>query len=56
MAEGGSLVTPGQAVRDWLRKMGEVAMETWADQVTDSARLAHPAPSGLLLDGGLDLV
>lgn len=43
MAESGSLVTPDQAVRDWLRKMGEVARATWADQVTDSARLAHPA-------------
>lgn len=41
-------MTPDQAVRDWLRKMGEVSTTMSAHEVPDSIRLAHaPFPAVL---------
>jgi hypothetical protein len=42
MPEGRSLVTPDQAVRDWLRKMGEVSTAMSAEEAAGGAGLTHP--------------
>ena len=42
MPEGRSLVTPDQAIRDWLRSMGEVSTATSAGEVPHGAGLTHP--------------
>jgi hypothetical protein len=42
MPEGRSLVTPDQAVRDWMRRMGEVSTARYPDEGQDGATLTHP--------------
>jgi hypothetical protein len=42
MLSGDDLMTPDQAVRDWLRRMGEASTTTSADEFPDGAGLTHP--------------
>jgi hypothetical protein len=42
MSEGGDLLTPDQAVQDWLRRMGELSAAKSADEVQDVVWLTRP--------------
>ncbi len=42
MSEGRDLVTPDQAVQDWLLRMGELSTAKSAGEVPDLARLTRP--------------